>query len=59
MNTVYCPVINEEIDGGACLVICDVADGMIKSSVLSERITWNEEQRQKCLACKYHADLDQ
>lgn len=58
MKTVYCPVKNEQIDGGDCLIICDVADRMIKSSVLSANIEWNEVQRQKCLSCQYHADIE-
>ena len=57
MKTVYCPVMDAQIDGGACIVICDVADRMLKPSVLPENIMWNEEQRQKCLNCPYHADL--
>lgn len=57
MNTVQCPVTGAPIDGAGCLVICDVADKMLKPSALPEGIVWNEEQRQKCLKCKYHADL--
>lgn len=59
MKTVYCPVKADQVDGGDCIVICDVADHMIKPSVLPDGIEWNEEQRQKCLNCKWHADLDQ
>ncbi len=58
MKTVYCPVKKGQINGGDCIVICDVADYMIKPSVLPEKIEWNEEQRQKCLQCKWHADED-
>ena len=58
MKTVHCPIKDAQVDGGDCLVICDVADRMIKPSVLPEGIVWNEEQRQKCLSCPYHADLD-
>ena len=53
MDTVFCPVANRYIDGGDCVVICDVADRMIKPTVLSADIQWDEEQRAKCLACKY------
>lgn len=57
MKTVYCPVKNDQIDGGDCLIICDVAEHMIKPSILPDNIVWNEKQRQKCLHCKWHADL--
>lgn len=58
MKTVYCPVKMAQIDGGDCLIVCDVADNMVKSTVLPEGIKWNEEQRQKCLSCQYHNDVD-
>ena len=57
MNTVFCPVINNQIDGTTCLEIVLVADREAKASILPENIKWNEEQRQKCLNCPYHADL--
>lgn len=59
MKTVPCPVTGDEIDGGDCLLICDVADRLIKPTILPEGINWDEEQRKKCKACKYHADLDE
>lgn len=58
MKTVYCPVKDAQVDGDDCLIICDVADHMIKPSVLPDSVKWNEEQREKCLKCPYHADLD-
>lgn len=48
MNTVFCPVMEKEIDGTNCLIICDVADKFIKPTVLPEGIKWSEEQRAKC-----------
>lgn len=58
MKTVYCPVINGQVDGGACFEIVLVADHEAKPSILPQSIEWNEEQRQKCLNCPYHADLE-
>ena len=61
MNTVFCPVIGEQVDGITCLEICLVADDMVKECILEDYdpiIPWNEEQRQKCLNCPYHDDLD-
>lgn len=58
MKTVYCPVINGQVDGSTCLEIVLVADHEAKPSILPQRIEWNEEQRQKCLNCPYHADLE-
>lgn len=52
--TVYCPVADYRVDGDTCLEITVVADREIKASVLPDTIVWNEEQREKCLHCKWH-----
>lgn len=57
-KTVYCPVKNGQIDGGDCFEIVLVADSEAKSTILPEGIEWNEAQRQKCLDCRYHADIE-
>lgn len=63
MKTVYCPVKQAQVDGGDCLIICDVTDHMIKPCVLYNdgilpiSVKWDENQRQKCLNCKYHYDI--
>lgn len=57
MKTVYCPVKDAQVNGDDCLIICDVADHMIKPSVLPDGIKWDDRQREKCLKCPYHADL--
>lgn len=57
-DTVFCPVKNAEINGCDCYIVCDVADRMIKPTVLPDGIEWNEEQRKKCLTCKYHNDVE-
>ena len=58
METVYCPVIDGQIDGTSCLEIVLVADREAKPTILPKGVIWNEEQRNKCLACKYHADIE-
>ncbi len=64
---VYCPVKKGLIDGGDCLVIVDVADGLINPSILHDEgensllplsVEWNEETKQMCKNCQYHDDLD-
>ena len=56
VKTVYCPVKDGEVDGGDCIIICDVADRLILPTVLPEGIVWDEQQREKCKACPYHDD---
>ena len=65
--TVYCPVKESQINGTYCLEICIVADreanpsllydGAPDDSVLPPSIAWSEELRQKCLNCKWHAEV--
>lgn len=67
MNTVFCPVKNAQINGTDCYLMCDVADNVVNARVLYDgapndsilplSIKWNEEQRQKCQSCKWHADV--
>ena len=52
--TVYCSVTDCRVDGGTCLEITVVADREINASILPDTIAWNEEQRAKCLHCKWH-----
>ena len=58
MKTVYCPVKGAAITGADCMIICDVSEKLLKTSVLPDGIVWNDEQYQKCLRCPYHDDLD-
>ena len=67
MNTVYCPIKNDQINGDDCFSICLVADQEAKSSILyfgapddsilPLSIEWTEEQRKTCLNCKWHNDI--
>lgn len=59
MNTVFCSVLDRQVDGTTCFEIVLVADGEINKRILPDGLEWNEEQRQKCLNCKWHEDLDQ
>ena len=55
MKTVYCPIKDGQIDGYDCYLLCAIADREVSSRVLPDGVDkWNEEQRQKCLNCKYH-----
>ena len=49
MKTVYCPVKAAQVNGTDC---------MVNPSVLPGGIDWSEEQRERCLKCPYHADLE-
>lgn len=59
MNTVYCPVIDGQIDGASCFDIVLVANQEAKSTILPKGIKWNDEQCRICKACKYHSDIEE
>ena len=44
-NTVFCPVINRQIDGATCLVIVLVADREAKPSILPSGVTLIQRRR--------------
>ena len=58
MKTVYCPVVNGQVNGDTCLEIVLVADRYAKPTVLPDEVKWSEEMRQKCLSCKWHDDVE-
>ena len=59
MKTVYCPVLDRQVDGTTCLEIVLVADNEAKPAILPKDVKqWDEKQRQKCLNCQYHADVE-
>ena len=59
MKTVYCPVLDRQVDGTTCLEIVLVADHEAKPAILPKDVKqWGEKQRQKCLNCQYHADVE-
>ena len=45
MKTVYCPVVNGQVNGDTCLEIVLVADRYAKPTVLPDEIKWSEEVR--------------
>lgn len=58
MITVYCPVMEKQVDGDTCLEIVLVTDRVAKPTILPDGIEWSEKQREKCLRCPYHDDLE-
>ena len=57
MDTVYCPIKGDQINGKDCLIICDVVDGLLKPTTMPSGISWNEEMREICKSCMYHEDI--
>ena len=43
METVYCPVMDRQVDGVTCLEIVLVTDHEMNASTLPEGLRWDEE----------------
>lgn len=54
VDKVYCPLVNEEIEGIDCIENSDVAAGMIKEETLPQKYKKEENWREICKNCKYH-----
>ena len=46
MITVYCPVMEKQVDGDTCLEIVLVTDRVAKPTILPDGIEWSEKQRE-------------
>jgi len=56
-KTVFCPIKQGQVNGTDCILICDVADKMVKPNLLPEGMEWNETKRKMCQECQYHNDI--
>jgi hypothetical protein len=54
-DTVKCPMINDLIEIGDCVVYSDIASGMIKDSCIPDKFKENSNWRDICERCQYHA----
>lgn len=51
---IRCPLKNEEIDEGECVVTVDACDSMIKERVIEKKILEQKNWKEICRKCKYH-----
>lgn len=54
MSVLYCDLIDECIDGGDCIIVCDVVDDFFKETVLEEKFKRKRNYKEICKNCKYH-----
>ena len=59
MNTVYCPLIKNRIDGINCNIVCDVVDGYFNRDVLPEGLFLGDEEKEICNNCRYHYPINE
>ena len=55
-DTVYCPVLEHDIDDADCMEICDVADDLLDEKVVGTfdpPVQWTEELAEKCRNCEH------
>ncbi len=53
-DQIKCPLIDDMIDIGDCVVCSDVARGMIKEDLIPDRFKKKNNWGDICSACKYH-----
>lgn len=53
-DAIKCPLIDEFIEIGDCVVYSDIARGMIKERCLPDKFKVKENWRNICKSCKYH-----
>ena len=52
-DRVRCPLIDDMIEAGDCVVYSDVANEMLKDSCIPEAFKVKEDWREICKNCKY------
>ena len=53
-DEIKCPLIDDMIEIGDCVVCSDVSERMFKEECISERFRKKENWREICGSCKYH-----
>lgn len=50
----HCDLIDSEINGNDCIIVCDVTDDMLKENVIDGKFTVKKDYKEICKKCKYH-----
>lgn len=53
-DTIKCPLVDDAIDIGDCVVYSDVVSGMLKEKCIPERFKEKKNWKDICKNCKYH-----
>ena len=53
-DNILCPLIDNGIDVGDCVIYTDVVDRMLKESCIPEEFMEKENWREICKKCKFH-----
>lgn len=53
-DRIKCPLIDNMIEVGDCVVYSDVASGMLKENCIPEKFKEKNNWRDICKNCKYH-----
>lgn len=51
---IQCPLANEKVDIGFCVVTQDVVDNMLKERVLPEKYRQKHKWKEICKNCQYY-----
>lgn len=53
-DSIRCPLIEDMIEIGDCVVYSDIASGMLKETCIPEKFRKKKNWRDICEKCKYH-----
>lgn len=53
-DMIRCPLIDDMLEIGDCVVYSDVASGMLNENCIPDEFRQKEKWRDICNACKYH-----
>lgn len=51
---IICPLVDKEIESADCVVLSDIAHGMLKEECMPKEYKKKENWRDICKNCKYH-----
>lgn len=50
----HCDLIDSDISGSDCIIVCDVADDMLKETAIDSKFKVKEDFKEICKNCKFH-----
>ena len=53
-SEVFCPLVDDIIDAGGCLINSDIVDGMFVEECMLSRFTQKKNWKDICKKCQWH-----
>ena len=53
-ENIYCPIVERTIDAFSCIVVSDIADGLMPEVIAPEGFIGSDTWKAVCLGCPCH-----